>query len=80
MCYIQVKAHQCVTQGYSDVGIKVITTALKYGMPRGGANVIHNWCDIRLHAKEAKISKILLYMYIKVMFCARDFVSDRHSQ
>ena len=52
MCYIQVEAHQCVSQGYSDVGIKIITTALKYGMPRGGANVIHNWCHIRLHAKQ----------------------------
>ena len=39
MCYTQVKPHQCVSQGYSDVGIQVITTALKYGMPRGGAKI-----------------------------------------
>ena len=59
MCYIQVEAHQCVSQGYSDVGIKVVTTALKYGMPRGGANVIHNWCHIRLHAKQQRYQNLL---------------------
>lgn len=36
--YIHVKPHQCVPQGYSDVSVKVITTALKYGMPGSGAH------------------------------------------